>query len=139
MFQRNHIKISTLKLMWYLFPQVRDLGTPAMTLFEPQVPTKKATFGMSWFWFPEALFGAAKGVIRTRVGYAGGTKPIPPSYHNLVKIHSLYFTNALIMSICLVKYEFKYYLVYKTYFVILKDLSLATCSVFVILSCGTDV
>ena len=32
------------------------------------------------FWFPEAQFGAAKGVLRTRVGYAGGTKPSPTYY-----------------------------------------------------------
>jgi len=32
-----------------------------------------ATFGMSWFWFPEAQFGCVSGVIRTRVGYAGGS------------------------------------------------------------------
>jgi len=27
--------------------KVRELGTPAMALFEPEVATKKATFGMS--------------------------------------------------------------------------------------------
>ena len=32
------------------------------------------------FWFPEAQFGATKGVLRTRVGYAGGTKPSPTYY-----------------------------------------------------------
>lgn len=53
-----------------------------MPLFNPDVATKKATFGMSWFWFPEALFGCAPGVVRTRVGYAGGTK-VNPSYYNL--------------------------------------------------------
>jgi len=62
--------------------QVRDLGTPAMALFEPTMKTKKATFGMSWFWFPEAQFGSAPGIIRTRVGYAGGTKD-KPSYYSL--------------------------------------------------------
>ncbi len=35
---------------------------------------------MSWFWFPEAQFGSAKGVIRTRVGYAGGSKKNPTYY-----------------------------------------------------------
>jgi peptide-methionine (S)-S-oxide reductase len=39
---------------------------------------------LNFFRFPEALFGAAKGVIRTRVGYAGGTKPDHPTYHNMV-------------------------------------------------------
>lgn len=31
-----------------------------------------ATFGMGCFWGPEARFGSLSGVIRTRVGYAGG-------------------------------------------------------------------
>jgi len=59
---------------------VKELGKPAMSLYEPDVTTKKATFGMSWFWFPEAQFGCAKGVIRTRVGYAGGSKKNPTYY-----------------------------------------------------------
>lgn len=53
-----------------------------MALYDPDVATKKASFGMSWFWFPEAQFGCAKGIIRTRVGYAGGTKA-NPTYHAL--------------------------------------------------------
>lgn len=36
-----------------------------------------ATFGMGWFWGPDARFGIEKGVVRTRVGYAGGTKENP--------------------------------------------------------------
>ena len=47
---------------------------------EPNVKTEKATFSMSWFWFPEAIFGAAPGVIRTRVGYTGGSKKNPTYY-----------------------------------------------------------
>ncbi|MCC3374537.1 peptide-methionine (S)-S-oxide reductase MsrA [Cohnella sp. REN36] len=35
------------------------------------------TFGMGCFWSPEALFGAMPGVVRTRVGYAGGTTDTP--------------------------------------------------------------
>lgn len=38
-----------------------------------------ATFGLGCFWGPDAAFGAIDGVIRTQVGYAGGTKP-GPSY-----------------------------------------------------------
>merc|ERR1711997_14052 len=53
-----------------------------MSLYEPDVAIKKATFGMSWFWFPEAQFGCANGVIRTRVGYAGGSK-VNPTYYSL--------------------------------------------------------
>lgn len=40
------------------------------------------TLGMGCFWTPEALFGQLEGVLRTRVGYAGGTQP-NPSYKNL--------------------------------------------------------
>lgn len=36
-----------------------------------------ATFGLGCFWMPDALFGLTKGVWRTRVGYAGGTKDKP--------------------------------------------------------------
>ncbi|XP_022195234.1 peptide methionine sulfoxide reductase isoform X2 [Nilaparvata lugens] len=46
------------------------------------VPTKKATFGMACFWAPDALYGATIGVIRTRVGYCGGTKN-NPTYRSL--------------------------------------------------------
>lgn len=44
--------------------------------------TEQATFGMGCFWGPEARFGAMEGVVRTRVGYAGGTKT-EPSYYSL--------------------------------------------------------
>lgn len=44
--------------------------------------TETATFGLGCFWGPDARFGAMDGVIRTRVGYAGGTKA-NPSYHDL--------------------------------------------------------
>ncbi len=36
-----------------------------------------ATVGMGCFWGPDARFGALPGVVRTRVGYAGGSKPNP--------------------------------------------------------------
>ena len=44
--------------------------------------TATATFGMGCFWGPDARFGAMPGVVRTRVGYAGGTEPAP-SYYSL--------------------------------------------------------
>lgn len=43
---------------------------------------KTATFSMGCFWGPDAKFGAIPGVIRTRVGYSGGSKE-NPTYHNL--------------------------------------------------------
>lgn len=44
--------------------------------------TATATFGMGCFWGPDARFGAMPGVVRTRVGYGGGTEP-DPSYYSL--------------------------------------------------------
>jgi peptide-methionine (S)-S-oxide reductase len=44
--------------------------------------TETATFGLGCFWGPDAQFGAMAGVVRTRVGYAGGTNP-DPTYHAL--------------------------------------------------------
>ena len=44
--------------------------------------TETATFGLGCFWGPDAQFGALDGVVRTRVGYAGGETP-EPSYHSL--------------------------------------------------------
>lgn len=35
------------------------------------------TLGMGCYWSPEALFGAVPGVVRTRVGFAGGTTNNP--------------------------------------------------------------
>ncbi len=40
-------------------------------------PLELATLGMGCFWGPEARFGSIPGVVRTRVGFAGGTLPSP--------------------------------------------------------------
>ena len=44
--------------------------------------TETATFGLGCFWGPDGRFGALDSVVRTRVGYAGGTRT-DPSYHAL--------------------------------------------------------
>lgn len=44
--------------------------------------TDTATFALGCFWGPDAEFGAIEGVVRTRVGYAGGSKE-DPTYHSL--------------------------------------------------------
>ena len=36
-----------------------------------------ATFAMGCFWSPDAIFGSQEGVVRTRVGYAGGSTENP--------------------------------------------------------------
>lgn len=41
--------------------------------------TETATFALGCFWGPDSSFGALEGVIRTRVGYAGGQK-LNPTY-----------------------------------------------------------
>ncbi len=43
---------------------------------------KTATFSLGCFWGPDSKFGAIPGVVRTRVGYAGGKKE-NPTYHDL--------------------------------------------------------
>ncbi|MFC7074713.1 peptide-methionine (S)-S-oxide reductase MsrA [Halovenus rubra] len=49
--------------------------------YDASTPTETATatFGLGCFWGPDATFGAVDGVVKTRVGYAGGTKD-EPSY-----------------------------------------------------------
>jgi methionine-S-sulfoxide reductase len=44
--------------------------------------TETATFALGCFWAPDSRFGSLDGVVRTRVGYAGGTTE-NPTYHNL--------------------------------------------------------
>ena len=44
--------------------------------------TETATFALGCFWAPDSLFGSLDGVVRTRVGYAGGTLE-NPTYYNL--------------------------------------------------------
>ncbi len=44
--------------------------------------TETATFALGCFWGPDARFGSFDGVIRTRVGYAGGTTA-DPTYHDI--------------------------------------------------------
>jgi peptide-methionine (S)-S-oxide reductase len=64
-----------------------DTGPPPTALAPdaaapPPGATETATFGLGCFWGPDARFGAMPGVVRTRVGYAGGTAS-EPTYHDL--------------------------------------------------------
>lgn len=64
-----------------------EIGSPQTTFSRdaealPPAQTETATFGLGCFWGPDARFGAMDGVVRTRVGYAGGTKP-DPTYYSL--------------------------------------------------------
>ncbi|PSP34622.1 peptide methionine sulfoxide reductase [Halobacteriales archaeon QH_10_67_22] len=44
--------------------------------------TETATVALGCFWGPDATFGARESVVRTRVGYAGGSTP-DPTYHDI--------------------------------------------------------
>jgi peptide-methionine (S)-S-oxide reductase len=57
------------------------LSPQRLIQYDANAPTETATatFGLGCFWGPDAAAGAKDGVVRTRVGYAGGTKP-DPSY-----------------------------------------------------------
>ena len=59
----------------------------SMTILEVEqglheVPFETALFGMGCFWGPDARFGGIPGILRTRVGYAGGTTE-NPTYRKL--------------------------------------------------------
>ncbi len=47
-----------------------------------EVDTETASFALGCFWGPDASFGALEGVVRTRVGYAGG-KTENPTYKRI--------------------------------------------------------
>jgi len=60
---------------------VPDASIPPIDVSAPS-KTDTATFALGCFWGPDSLFGSLDGIVRTRVGYAGGTTP-SPTYHNL--------------------------------------------------------
>jgi len=60
---------------------VPDTSIPPIDASVP-AKTETATFALGCFWGPDSRFGGLDGVIRTRVGYAGGTTQ-SPTYHNL--------------------------------------------------------
>jgi peptide-methionine (S)-S-oxide reductase len=59
----------------------RNTKKPSLDIYTPDI-TETATFAMGCFWSPDALFGSLEGVVRTRVGYTGGSTE-NPTYRNL--------------------------------------------------------
>jgi peptide-methionine (S)-S-oxide reductase len=59
----------------------RNTKIPAIDLLTYEV-TETATLSMGCFWSPDALFGSLEGVVRTSVGYAGGST-VNPTYRQL--------------------------------------------------------
>ena len=62
-------------------PQLTDANILPLDKNTPD-RIETATFGLGCFWSPDAQFGSIPGVVRTRVGYAGGCKD-DPTYHDL--------------------------------------------------------
>ncbi len=73
-----------LMMAWFSKKSGDDLVTGEIPAIDSNVTkdTKTATFSMGCFWGPDALFGSKEGVVKTRVGYAGGTKQ-NPTYRSL--------------------------------------------------------
>ncbi|XP_017107800.1 peptide methionine sulfoxide reductase isoform X3 [Drosophila bipectinata] len=73
-------------------PELKDLSTVRNEQKElninpvhhVNIPKATATFGMGCFWGAESLYGATRGVLRTTVGYAGGSSDLPTGDHTEV-------------------------------------------------------
>ena len=59
-----------------------DIETIEKGLHQNNDQLELATFGMGCFWGPEARFGSLPGVMRTRVGFAGG-QTASPTYRKM--------------------------------------------------------
>jgi peptide methionine sulfoxide reductase MsrA len=67
-------------------PKPAEIALPSVTA--------KAYFGLGCFWAPDGQFPAEEGVLRTRVGYAGGEKK-NPTYRNMYVFVYIIFLSAL--------------------------------------------
>ncbi|XP_032309791.1 peptide methionine sulfoxide reductase isoform X5 [Drosophila ananassae] len=73
-------------------PELKDLSTVRNEQKElninpvhnVNISKATATFGMGCFWGAESLYGATRGVLRTTVGYAGGSSDLPTGDHTEV-------------------------------------------------------
>jgi len=63
-----------------IMDQIHD--DPLLGASDAPEQVETATFAMGCFWAPDGLFGVLPGIIRTHVGYAGGTSD-SPTYDNL--------------------------------------------------------
>lgn len=61
--------------------EVGPVRKPTLDVLAPP-ETKVVTFALGCFWGPEAGFGVLRGVVRIKVGYAGGTAAAP-TYEDL--------------------------------------------------------
>jgi hypothetical protein len=70
------------KDMESIYPFLRKWTNMSKNFDMQTTNVQTATLGMGWFWGPDARFGHLSGVIRTRVGFSGGTTP-SPTYRNI--------------------------------------------------------
>lgn len=86
--ERNHNHFSVLIVLFLFlvhnalcirFPD--RIAQPALDPLD-QHRLRVAVFALGSFWRSEAVFGCLPGVVRTTVGYAGGSKP-NPEYRSL--------------------------------------------------------
>uniref|UniRef100_A0A6N2LA98 Peptide methionine sulfoxide reductase A5 n=1 Tax=Salix viminalis TaxID=40686 RepID=A0A6N2LA98_SALVM len=84
----THLHLLTLLLLTISLPnrslsiRIPDRVSTAIRNPPPDYPLKIAVFALGCFWRSEAVFGCLNGVVRTTVGYCGGSK-LNPVYRSL--------------------------------------------------------
>ncbi|KAB5547526.1 hypothetical protein DKX38_010932 [Salix brachista] len=84
----THLHLLTLLLLTISLPnrslsiRIPDRVSTAIRNPPPDYPLKIAVFALGCFWRSEAVFGCLNGVVRTTVGYCGGSK-LSPVYRSL--------------------------------------------------------
>ncbi|KAK9709597.1 Peptide methionine sulfoxide reductase [Popillia japonica] len=81
MCEKSVLSLFSIFNIYFVLSYILTRNMPGI-LHDINEPCQKATFGMGCFWANDALFGATHGVLRTRVGYSGGTSP-NPTYKNI--------------------------------------------------------
>lgn len=75
---------------------------------------QKAYLGMQCFWGAESTFAELDGVLATRVGYAGGTTPLP-NYRNIgdhTGMFAISYTSISVLNTNLSNQKFFLFLTY---------------------------
>src|SRR5205807_5179 len=68
-------KIDNMKLVYLLVGACLAIVVDLSPAEDPPAPTKSAVFAGGCFWCIQPAFDKAPGVIKTTVGYCGGTEP----------------------------------------------------------------
>lgn len=80
------VRVSSAKVPFLYRPIQKSIvmgnEIPTEPLHHVDTPFERITFGMGCFWGCDCLYGATRGVLRTRVGYSAGTTE-NPTYKNM--------------------------------------------------------